>query len=320
MAPIKKRLISLVRKSTPLHQTIWRARQGYHWCNRWLRDGRSSADGAPLLERALIESQPFAIGKMGSVEAAGVKHYLGRRAALHKDTIPRRYPPYVRETLFMNAGVFPPDDQVFDRFGDIYLDAVGHCDALVAWNVAGEAEIFSQFCRRATLIDLRCLEPYHYAKPWTRLLAGKKVLVISPFAQTIEQQYRRREALWDNTDMLPEFDLRTVRAPLSAGLVAPESRDWFEALEKMTLAMGCASFDVVLVGAGAYSLPLVARAKQHHKVCIHLGGVLQIMFGILGSRWERRSSFTRFIKSSWCRPNAQETPKDIQRVELGCYW
>jgi hypothetical protein len=56
------------------------------------------------------------------------------------------------------------------------------------------------------------------------------VLVIHPFADSIEAQYRRRELLFDNPGVLPDFHLKTVRAVQSlAGNKAPFN-DGFEAI------------------------------------------------------------------------------------------
>jgi hypothetical protein len=74
------------------------------------------------------------------------------------------------------------------------------------------------------------------------------------------------------------------------------------------------------VGAGAFSLPLVVHAKQAGRVGIHLGGPLQILFGILGGRWTWNPDFKQFIKDTWIRPSEEETPKTAGLIEGGCYW
>ena len=38
------------------------------------------------------------------------------------------------------------------------------------------------------------------------------MLVIHPYARLIESQYEKREVLFKNADILPEFDLITVKA------------------------------------------------------------------------------------------------------------
>ena len=45
-------------------------------------------------------------------------------------------------------------------------------------------------------------------------------------------------------------------------------------------------FDVSIVGCGAYGFPLANEIKKKGKVAIHLTGATQLMFGIVGKRWE----------------------------------
>jgi hypothetical protein len=75
-------------------------------------------------------------------------------------------------------------------------------------------------------------------------------------------------------------------------------------------------FDVALVGAGAWSIPLVAHAKNLGKKGLHLGGQLQLLFGIKGGRWDQVGIYNPF----WTRPLADEKPKDFMRMEHGAYW
>ena len=65
-----------------------------------------------------------------------------------------------------------------------------------------------------------------------------------------------------------------------------------------------AEFDVLIVGAGAYGLPLAAEAKRMGKVGIHIGGAIQILFGILGHRWETEhvEQFGPLFNDHWVRP------------------
>ena len=44
-------------------------------------------------------------------------------------------------------------------------------------------------------------------------------------------------------------------------------------------------YEVCLIGCGAYGLPLAAHVKKQGKKAIHIGGALQLLFGIMGKRW-----------------------------------
>ena len=120
--------------------------------------------------------------------------------------------------------------------------------------------------------------------------------------------------------MLPEFTLLTIRPPFSAGLVAPKHPDWMAALDDLKAQMDNINFDVALIGAGAFSLPLATHAKMRGKVGIHLGGVLQILFGIYGNRWKDDTEVQRFFNDNWVRPRKSETPEAVHKIENACYW
>ena len=73
------------------------------------------------------------------------------------------------------------------------------------------------YINEALRIRLLEIEPFFAKHPWTRVLKGKKVLVIHPFAPLIEKQYLVRNKLFSNPEMLPDFNLRTVQAVQSIG-------------------------------------------------------------------------------------------------------
>ena len=278
-------------------------------------------DAGPFLSRAIGEGTPYAAGKIGVYELMAVRWYLKREARRKMGLSVLPYPRYIRETLFTNAGVFPVEDDFYDAFSDVFLEAVSSLDVVVAWNLKGEGRIFKKYCQDAMLAELRSLEPFNFTPPWSRALAGKRVLVISPFGKTIASQYGRRTEIWDDPTILPEFELKTIVPPFSAGIVSPESRDWLEALDKLKEKMSATDFDVAIIGAGAFSLPLAAHAKALRRIGVHLGGGTQIAFGIIGKRWEANSRISKQVKrESWVRPSAEETPETVQKIENGCYW
>jgi hypothetical protein len=77
-------------------------------------------------------------------------------------------------------------------------------------------------------------------------------------------------------------------------------------------------YDVALIGAGAYGLPLAAHAKASGAVGVHLGGITQMLFGIYGARWEKQ--YRHHINDAWERPDPHKRPPGYKKVEGGCYW
>ena len=51
-----------------------------------------------------------------------------------------------------------------------------------------------------------------------------------------------------------------------------------------------------------------------------MGGATQVLFGIIGKRWEAYPQFKQIINEYWTRPLSEETPSEYLKVENGCYW
>jgi hypothetical protein len=118
---------------------------------------------------------------------------------------------------------------------------------------------------------------------------------------------------------LPKFELKTLKAVQSIAGEQTGFRTWFDALEHMQHQMEAVDYDIALIGAGAYGMPLAAHAKCMGKKGIHIGGGLQLMFGIMGGRWENKA-FPNARLEYWVRPSEEETPRNKDIVEGGCYW
>lgn len=167
-----------------------------------------------------------------------------------------------------------------------------------------------------------CITPWLIKKQWMSLLKGKNVLVIHPYAELIEKQYAKREVLFQDNDMLPEFNLYTIKAVQTIGEIIDERfATWMEALEYMENEARKIDFDVALIGCGAYGLPLAARIKQMGKIGIHCGGELQTYFGIRGKRWDEGfpDIMEEITNEYWIRPELLEEKDQLEKVENGCY-
>ena len=276
--------------------------------------------GNDQIAQVINARQPAAIGKIGDAELLAVRAYLRCRASRDCECKTAHY----RKVLGRGPGVFPEDYGTFAKWGEYWSREVLPCMShLGAWFNFNESWIVRTRAKNARVFHSYGLEPYIFPNPWSSSLAGKKVVVVSPFSKTIERQYPSRARIWcRNRKVLPEFELRTLQCPPHALLVKPLFADWFEALEDMRRRIRQADFDVLLVGAGAYSLPLCVYAKSLGKVGIHLGGNTQLLFGILCKRWLVRNASIdhRFFNDSWIYPLPEETPENCAKIEGGCYW
>jgi hypothetical protein len=191
------------------------------------------------------------------------------------------------------------------------------------WYNQYEDVICNTYCPNAALVDLDCLEPFRFSNPWSSRLAGQKVLVVHPFVESIRKQYEgKRHLLFPSREVLPDFELKTLKTVQSIAGAKVDFATWFDAYRHMCDEIAKVDFDICIIGAGAYGLPLASFAKQLGKQAIHLGGVTQILFGIKGQRWEREyaDSTAKLFNEHWVRPLPSETPANKDNIEKSCYW
>jgi len=274
--------------------------------------------GHDLVSEFISRKVPLLVARIGAVELSCLRFYLEKRVA--KKT---GYSRKIRSTMFNNAGFFPADDASLDAFTELFLDNLAQVDIMGIWFNQYEDVVCNSYCRDAELVDLDCLEPFLFTNPWSAALKGRKVLVVHPFVESIKKQYaEKRRLLFPSPDVLPDFELKTLKSVQSIAGVKVEFATWFDAYRHMCDEIARIDFDICLIGAGAYGLPLAAFARKMGKQAIHLGGVTQILFGIKGKRWEREYADTtaKLFNEHWVRPLPSETPAHTERVDKGCYW
>lgn len=289
-----------------------------------------------LIYNLLASGKPCMIARYGAFELASVINYIGVSNSRHSylKYISGKAPQWWWNKRLMgfmqsNAGFFPSTEENLMRFGDMMLEDSKQLDILGSW-LPDEETMITDFNLNLTKVTLLALEPYWSKNPWSRVLEGKKVLVIHPFASLIEQQYKEKQKLlFDDKQVLPKFDLKTIKAVQSLGGDC-EYSDWFEALDSMKKQMDATDYDIVLLGCGAYGFPLAAHAKRMGKQSVHLGGALQLLFGIRGKRWDNpefgaksvcaKGGYGQLFNTHWVYPGENERPKSFSQVEEGCYW
>ena len=271
-----------------------------------------SAEGGNDLARGLLESgRPFLFARCGATEMRTVADYLRCGGV--------GFAEKTRQDIQNLSGVFPTDDATLEKFCRTYIDCAHTADLLALWNVGAEREVV-RGCGHATRYTrLRALEPYYHPHPWSAALAGKRVLVVHPFKTTIERQYAHRAELFPGTDILPQFaDLRIVQAVQGLAGADTGYASWFDALAAMEQQMDAAPYDVAIIGAGAYGLPLAAHARDTGHAAIQMSGALQLLFGIRGKRWDDHPIISKLYNDAWVRP--EETLAHKEKVEGGSYW
>lgn len=264
-----------------------------------------------FVKENLENGTPFMAGKLGGSEAFAMwTEEFGFRKKGKKAC----------EQLSLWSGFFPRSVELMGSFTGIMKNAVENTDVLLRWYQPYEEYFIEKYAFHLKGV-CDSLGAWASANPWSAALKGKKVLVIHPFATSIKAQYLQREKLFQNANILPEFDLKVLKAIQTIGDEKDERFvDWFAALQYMCEEAMKVEFDIALIGCGAYGFPLASYIKEHGKSAIHMGGELQILFGIMGKRWEDNPVVSQIRNEYWIYPSEQERPKGFSKVEDGCYW
>lgn len=275
--------------------------------------------GNDIIYKYVIEGIPKMVTRWGGVETGILREYYAKSLGFKKT-----YKESVRTAAHNNAGIFPSTDEGLEAFCQEIIRCMPRVDMLAFYPV-NMFEYWENQCENLEFIaHPQMFEPYLFETdtPWTMALKGKRVLVVHPFEDSIYRQYEKRERLFNGRKILPDFDLRVVKAVQTiAGNVDPRFGNWTEALDYMTEEALKQPFDVAILGCGGYGFPLAARLKtEAGKPAIHIGGATQILFGIKGSRWTSRADYAHIFNENWISPTENEKVSGSQKVEGGCYW
>lgn len=332
----------LAKASSKIYKKI--NRKPYYDCMTGCIYERQQAND--LLYDALKDGNPFMLTRYGSIEMCVTNSYRMRQdsrnmiSKLWEFVTDKTDLPWYDDLFYLpisrNAGVFNPTPSILDRFAERYLQDSKLIDMLMSVNYKEKFMPLKDTCK---FIHFESVYPYFVERPWTRILKGKRVLVVHPYADTIRKQYANRDKLYENKEILPQFELITLKAVQSSAYAEVPFKDWFEALKYMEDEISKIQFDICLLGCGAYGLPLAAHVKRLGKQAIHMGGGVQLLFGIKGKRWEEEYKiateknifgynvpftlnldYYKLFNEYWVNPSSDETPKSAKSVEGACYW
>jgi hypothetical protein len=292
---------------------------------------KDAASSNQMMHDLILSGAPAMISRFGTPESKCLLNFLELQEKRKKGFVAKINAAFtgatnewredVKADLRDLVGFFPATDEMLERFAIFYIEQVKKIDAVGVWGfVPGETYLIQKYAASAQAYDPQALEPYYFKEPWSKALEGKKVLVIHPFSASIKKQYLKREKLFDNKDTLPNFELKTITAVQSIAGNKTQFNNWFEALYSMQQQIDSMDFDVAIIGAGSYGLPLSAYVKEKGKIAIHIGGATQILFGIKGKRWDDHELISKLYNDYWVRPDMSELVPDAQKVEGGCYW
>lgn len=273
-------------------------------CYDRLTDGyHKLLDVNSIMAEKIRKGEVFCASRWGTVEGAALfNHTIGLELPL--------------DSLQNNAGVFPVTDiDTVEKYLNISKSAAHEVDYLLFGAWCRNLEELRDLYSNDGLLCFWSLWPDKKNK-WLQALKNKKVLIIHPFSELMERQYNEKRELLFKDKCLPLFEYIGYKAINSIGGES-EYENWIQAYEKMMYDISKIHFDVALVGCGAYGMPIAAYIKSKlNKPAIHIGGTLQLFFGVKGKRWDDVAPYNEY----WVRPGEEFKPKNYLNVENACYW
>lgn len=263
------------------------------------------------LKQWIISGKAFAVTRNGMAETAMF-------ASMMKDSI-MGGKSAIKHAM---SASFDKDEQklkeYFERIKEVYRES----DVVCAWyTLCMEEYAMFHYGRNAVMARVELVHAYNAPKSWIQALKGKKVLVVSPFSDTIESQYPKRELLHKEKDILPEFLLSTVKSVwwYSQGRDS-RFQTWFEALDYLYEECMKQEFDIALLSCSTFGAPLAIRIKQAGRQAVQMGGGLQLLFGIKGKRWD---NVPGLYNEYWVKLPEETKVGNvdvIDRTQGGAYW
>lgn len=252
---------------------------------------------------------PFVIPRVAGIEnhTAMLGHYHGI------------IPENARLVLKRNTGLLFSGPESVKAYSKKYLDAFEKCDLYASWEPWGnyikhiqESSAFIQAKYPKPQVGAFVFDIFNFVsgEPWTRALAGKRILIVSPCVESAPQVYP--------VDLFPGCSFAFLKPPMTQG--TEKSRPWEEEFADFCQRVAEVEFDVALCSCGGYGNPLCAFIYSLGRSAIYVGGVLQMYFGIYGDRWlrEQKDAVNLYLTASWKRRSSP--PKGFEQIENGCYW
>lgn len=195
-------------------------------------------------------------------------------------------------------------DIIFGNEGQMVNDTVNRPDILLKPHIK---DIYLyQYIEsvRPFLTDL-----HSYAK-------GKKILIISPFSESIQIQIKNINSLLKNYSY-PDCTFTTYTTPITyynpEGVNYPH-KNWNETLEHMKNDIINIDFDIAFLSCASYAMGLGHFIKNTmKKKAIYIGGILNVFFNIYGARYD--TPFFNGIVNLDKQIKSVETPKNINDLK-----
>ena len=280
------------------------------------------------IREKIINNKTFILPRIAGVENAMAYH--GAILMQQGNVFPQRYFDKPFQIMKNNAGIKLLNNRSIVKYSQSYLSAFEKCDAYFDWEPWGTVAksifkslnfIFENFKKQRFWSITLDVFDHIQTRQWTRELAGKRILIISPFVESFKDKINTRDKIY-GIDLFPNCQFVFLKPPQTQANCHSEEFD-IELNKFVENIRGIKDeFDISLLSCGGYGNLVCSEIYKMGKSAIYVGGVLQMYFGVYGNRWEReRPDIMKLYKNEhWSRPKDEECPDGFNNVENSCYW
>lgn len=251
------------------------------------------------LNNQILSKEPLSIVRIGNVEVTSLLQQKG-----------------IYKQMFTNAG-FYGNEEIYKKWKNLYVQALMKSDCLLDVYTCRSFHITGDL-----LIKLNLWKPtlpyVEDPKYWIELIKKIKepIGIVSFFKADITRQIGKLNKIWDTTGLMKDFVIVKAYQTISGN---EPHEHWFKTFIELQKKIDKhPHIKVWFVSCGCYGLPLCDYLKNKGCRAIYVGGLLQLFFGLKGSRWDSRKDVTQYYNRHWVYP--KERPKNAENVESGCYW
>jgi hypothetical protein len=242
----------------------------------------------------------FFIGRIAGSDYSAVRNYISS----DKNVNNMNYSYYYKMVKQLNGYFDKETDQIKQKENfKNYLESMLKCytESDVLLNPCGEIQRsleilennnFNKFiCEKKPMLHYHWIETIKpFLNDFKVFAQNKKVLIISPFSESIKFQYKRIDVILKNYTY-PDFELVTYDTPITYNnekdsLSHIETNNWLEQCQKMENDIMKLDFDIALLSCASYAMYLGnVISKKMNKKAIYIGGVINVFFNIQGKRY-----------------------------------
>ena len=266
-----------------------------------------------ILKEKILSGKPFCLIRPGTAEMSFVCWWEE-----HTLIGTKRYTKHKTYSMMDN------DSHNAERWVNQFEQDLREAD-IIATLGSKSNYVIEKECKHISIIPASVLNLNMEEDSWLWCLRGKRVLIVSPFADSMKSQMKRIDKVWAGDHVLKHVDVVFQNSVWYTGQNMDSSgfASWQDAYQYLKTETMKHSFDIALLSCGPFSSFLAADIKRAGRQAIQYGGVLQLMFGIRGKRWDDLQELQPLYNEYWIRPNQSEYPKSqktIHGLDEGCYW